>query len=50
MPLIPAFELGLWNAWIFILYNFLHMPLLMLILQIVSRRQSKPWKKALSVT
>jgi len=31
MSLIPAFEIGLWNAWIFMLYNFLPMPLLMLI-------------------
>jgi len=31
MSLIPAFEIGLWNAWIFVLYNFLPMPLLMLI-------------------
>ena len=31
MSLIPAFEIGLWNAWIFMLYHFLPMPLLMLI-------------------
>lgn len=31
MSLVPAFELGIWNAWIFMLYNFLPMPLLMLI-------------------
>ena len=31
MSLIPAFEIGVWNAWIFMLYNFLPMPLLMLI-------------------
>jgi len=31
MPLIPDFEIGLWNAWIFMLYNFLPMPFLMLI-------------------
>ena len=31
MSLIPAFEIGIWNAWIFMLYNFLPMPLLMLI-------------------
>ncbi len=31
MSIIPAFEIGLWNAWIFMLYNFLPMPLLMLI-------------------
>jgi len=31
MSLIPAFEIGVWNAWIFMLYNFLPMPLLMLV-------------------
>jgi len=31
MSLIPAFEIGLCNAWIFMLYHFLPMPLLMLI-------------------
>ena len=31
MSLIPAFEIGLWNAWIFMLYHFLPMPLLMII-------------------
>ncbi|MDI6886276.1 MAG: isoprenylcysteine carboxylmethyltransferase family protein [archaeon] len=30
MALIPAFELGLWNAWIFMLYHFSPTPLLML--------------------
>ena len=28
MTLIPAFEIGVCNAWIFMLYNFLPMPLL----------------------
>ncbi len=31
MSLIPAFEIGIWNAWIFMLYNFLPMPILLLI-------------------
>jgi protein-S-isoprenylcysteine O-methyltransferase Ste14 len=31
MSLIPAFQIGVWNAWIFMLYNFLPMPFLMLI-------------------
>src|SRR4030042_6794089 len=30
MSLIPAFQIGIWNAWIFMLYNFLPMPFLML--------------------
>ena len=31
MSLIPAFEIGVWNAWLFMVYHFLPMPLLMLI-------------------
>ena len=31
MSLVPAFEIGVWNAWIFVLYNFLPMPLLMVL-------------------
>ena len=31
MSLIPAFEIGVWNVWIFMLYHFLPMPILMLI-------------------
>jgi protein-S-isoprenylcysteine O-methyltransferase Ste14 len=31
MSLIPAFEIGVWNAWIFMLYHFLPEPLLMVI-------------------
>ena len=31
MTFLPAFEIGVWNAWIFMLYHFLPMPLLMLI-------------------
>ncbi len=31
MSLTPVFEIGVWNAWIFMLYNFLPMPLLMLV-------------------
>jgi len=31
MSLIPAFEIGAWNAWIFMLYHLLPMPILMLI-------------------
>jgi len=31
MSLIPAFEIGVCNAWIFMVYHFLPMPLLMLV-------------------
>jgi protein-S-isoprenylcysteine O-methyltransferase Ste14 len=29
MTAIPAFEIGVWNAWIFMLINFLPMPIIM---------------------
>jgi len=29
MSAIPAFEIGIWNAWIFMLINFLPMPIIM---------------------
>ena len=31
MSLIPAFEIGIWNAWIFMIYTLLPLPLFMLI-------------------
>ena len=31
MSLVPAFEIGVWNAWIFMLYHFLPMPLIMVV-------------------
>ena len=30
MSAIPVFEIGVWNAWIFMLYHFLPMPILMI--------------------
>jgi protein-S-isoprenylcysteine O-methyltransferase Ste14 len=30
MSAVPAFEIGVWNAWIFLLYHSLPMPLMML--------------------
>ena len=39
MSLVPSFEIGLWNAWIFTLYNFLPMPLLMLIHRGVTEKE-----------
>lgn len=29
MPAIPVFEIGIWNVWIFMLINFLPMPIIM---------------------
>jgi len=29
MPAIPVFEIGVWNVWIFMLINFLPMPIIM---------------------
>lgn len=31
MSLIPVFKIGLWNAWIFMLYHFLPTPIIMII-------------------
>lgn len=45
MTLILAFEIGLWNGWIFMLYNFLPMPLLMLIQQGQARQIERPQSK-----
>jgi len=42
MSLIPAFEIGAWNAWIFMLYHFLPMPLLMIIHGKLMREAFKP--------
>ena len=42
MSLIPAFEIGLWNAWIFMLYHFLPMPLLMLIHKGLTKKLQEP--------
>jgi len=42
MTLIPAFEIGVWNAWLFMLYNFLPMPLLMLIHKSVVEKAQHP--------
>ncbi len=37
MSLIPAFEIGVWNAWIFMLYLLLLTPLMMMINESTSR-------------
>jgi len=31
MPAIPVFEIGVWNVWIFMLINFLPMPIIMIV-------------------
>ena len=41
MSLIPAFEIGVWNAWIFMLINFLPMPILMRVHEEVMRERMK---------
>jgi len=45
MPLIPAFEIGLWNAWIFMLVDTLTIPVFM---RIVKNRQSPSPEKAMA--
>jgi len=42
MSLIPVFEIGVWNAWIFMFCHFLPMPLLMLIHGKLMREAFKP--------
>ena len=42
MSLIPAFEIGVWNVWIFMLYHSLPMPVLMLVHREVMREEMKP--------
>jgi protein-S-isoprenylcysteine O-methyltransferase Ste14 len=45
MSLIPAFEIGLWNAWIFMLVDALTLPVF---LRIVRNRQSPSPEKAMA--
>jgi len=42
MTLVPAFEIGVWNAWIFMLYNALPMPILMMVHGEAMRERMKP--------
>jgi protein-S-isoprenylcysteine O-methyltransferase Ste14 len=42
MSLVPAFEIGVWNAWIFMLYHFSPTPLIMLIHRGVIQQLDKP--------
>ena len=42
MTLIPTFEIGVWNAWIFMLYHALPMPILMLVHREVMQEEMKP--------
>jgi protein-S-isoprenylcysteine O-methyltransferase Ste14 len=45
MSLVPAFEIGLWNAWIFMLVDALTLPVF---LRIVRNRQSPSSEKAMA--
>jgi protein-S-isoprenylcysteine O-methyltransferase Ste14 len=45
MSLVPAFELGLWNAWIFMVIDLLTLPILS---RIIKRRLKKPPKDILA--
>ena len=42
MSLVPAFEIGIWNAWIFMLYHFLPIPLLWLVRRSIVREIESP--------
>ena len=42
MLLVPAFEIGIWNAWIFMLINFVPMPILMTIHKGMAKEVQRP--------
>jgi protein-S-isoprenylcysteine O-methyltransferase Ste14 len=42
MTIIPAFEIGVWNAWLFMLCHFLPMPLLMLVHRGMAQEAARP--------
>jgi len=42
MSLIPAFEIGVWNAWILTLYLSLHPLIMMLIIKDVTKKMESP--------
>ena len=42
MSLIPVFEIGVWNAWIFMLCHFLPMPLLMIVHKGLMQQMARP--------
>ncbi|GAI88212.1 unnamed protein product [marine sediment metagenome] len=44
MSLIPAFEIGVWNAWIFMLYILAHTILLSLLFKNASKKIGSPSK------
>jgi len=45
MLLMPVFEIGVWNAWIFMLYHFLPMPLLMITHKGLVQQMARPYNK-----
>ena len=46
MPVIPVFEIGIWNAWIFMLINFLPMPIIMRVHKGVAEESMKQYGEA----
>ena len=46
MPAIPQFEIGIWNAWIFMLINFLPMPIIMRVHKGVTEETMKQYSEA----
>jgi len=44
VSLIPAFEIGVWNAWIFMLYILAHTTLLSLLFKNASKKIGSPSK------
>jgi protein-S-isoprenylcysteine O-methyltransferase Ste14 len=46
MPAIPVFEIGIWNAWIFMLINFLPMPIIMRVHKGLTGEVTKQYSEA----
>jgi protein-S-isoprenylcysteine O-methyltransferase Ste14 len=46
MSAIPAFEIGIWNAWIFMLINFLPMPIIMRVHKGLTEEITKQYSEA----
>jgi protein-S-isoprenylcysteine O-methyltransferase Ste14 len=46
VPAIPVFEIGIWNAWIFMLMNFLPMPIIMRVHKGVLEDSMRSYSKA----
>lgn len=46
MSAVPAFDIGVWNAWIFMLINFLPLPIIMIVRKGVTEEVTKQYSEA----